>query len=377
MPSHDSSRRRLSRAAADRRRSDTLSPAEWGMVSFLLSEVAFFSTLIVTYVTFMGKDVVGPTPAEALSLPLVIVTTALPALEQRDDSRWPSGRSSAASSALFCLLVGGDDRAGHRVSGWARPSSGTSLIDEHHLTISRNLFGTTYYTLVGFHGLHVTVGVIVMLIVLALALRGEITRAASHGRRAGVAGIGTLSTRSGSSCSWWSTSPAGAGACMSTNRIRHRPTPSARRRRVDMPRPTAAPLVLALGIALLAAGVATSLAFLVVGGRDLRRRAGNVDRAAAARPRPRGRRAASSRRSRPQPVAPAPGDVERSATRACPAIACGCRRRCIPISAGIKGGIVGGLVMPLPALAYGLFSGHGIWCRSICWPAWCCRASTA
>ena len=34
-----------------------------------------------------------------------------------------------------------------------------------------------------------------------------------------------------------------------------------------------------------------------------------------------------------------------------------------PISAGIKGGIVGGLVMPLPALAYGLVSGHGIW-----WP---------
>ena len=34
-----------------------------------------------------------------------------------------------------------------------------------------------------------------------------------------------------------------------------------------------------------------------------------------------------------------------------------------PISAGIKGGIVGGLVMPLPALVYGLLSGHGIW-----WP---------
>ena len=40
-----------------------------------------------------------------------------------------------------------------------------SLIIEHHLTISRNLFGTTYYTLVGFHGLHVTVGVVAMLIV--------------------------------------------------------------------------------------------------------------------------------------------------------------------------------------------------------------------
>ena len=57
----------------------TLNAAQWGMASFLLSEVAFFSTLIVTYVTFMGSDVVGPTPAEALSLPLVIRLDALPA----------------------------------------------------------------------------------------------------------------------------------------------------------------------------------------------------------------------------------------------------------------------------------------------------------
>jgi heme/copper-type cytochrome/quinol oxidase subunit 3 len=52
-----------------------LNAAEWGMASFLLSEVAFFTTLIAVYVAFMGKDAIGPTPAQALSLPLVIVTT--------------------------------------------------------------------------------------------------------------------------------------------------------------------------------------------------------------------------------------------------------------------------------------------------------------
>src|SRR5262245_65488855 len=46
------------------------------MLSFLLSEVALFSTLIVTYIFYLGKDVVGPTPAEALKLPLVLFTTA-------------------------------------------------------------------------------------------------------------------------------------------------------------------------------------------------------------------------------------------------------------------------------------------------------------
>ena len=56
------------------------------------------------------------------------------------------------------------------------------LIVNDHLTISRNLFGTTFYTLVGFHALHVTVGVIAMLIVLGLALSRQITEA--HGTAA-------------------------------------------------------------------------------------------------------------------------------------------------------------------------------------------------
>ena len=49
------------------------------------------------------------------------------------------------------------------------------LIGKWGLTISRNLFGTTYFTLVGFHALHVTVGVIVMSIVFGLAWRRQIT----------------------------------------------------------------------------------------------------------------------------------------------------------------------------------------------------------
>src|SRR4051794_13405366 len=52
----------------------TLSPPQWGMIAFLVSEAAFFSTLIVAYVTFLGRDTVGPTPAEALSLLLVVGT---------------------------------------------------------------------------------------------------------------------------------------------------------------------------------------------------------------------------------------------------------------------------------------------------------------
>src|SRR5262245_24050921 len=49
---------------------------QYGMLCFLVSEVAIFSTLIVTYLCYLGKDTVGPTPAEALSLSLVLCTTA-------------------------------------------------------------------------------------------------------------------------------------------------------------------------------------------------------------------------------------------------------------------------------------------------------------
>jgi hypothetical protein len=54
----------------------TLSPGQWGLASFLVSEVALFGTLIVVYLFYLGKDVVGPTPAVALSLKLVLCNTA-------------------------------------------------------------------------------------------------------------------------------------------------------------------------------------------------------------------------------------------------------------------------------------------------------------
>ncbi len=149
-----------------------LAPSQWGMLSFLLSEVAFFSTLLVAYVTFMGTDRSGPTPA-VLALPLVICTTIC-----------------LLSSSLTVHLAEKQLRSGamRGFIGWWSVTIllgvlflvGTAyewyhLITKDGLTISRNLFGTTYYTLVGFHALHVTGGVIAMLIVLGLAVRGQMT----------------------------------------------------------------------------------------------------------------------------------------------------------------------------------------------------------
>jgi cytochrome c oxidase subunit 3/cytochrome o ubiquinol oxidase subunit 3 len=150
-----------------------LSPRHIGMLTFLLSEVAFFSTLIVTYIIYIGKSRTGPYPGEVLSLGLVFCTTAC----------------LLSSSGTVHLA----EKAFHRGAtgvflGWWALTIGLGiafllgtayewygLLFEQHLTINRNLFGTTFYTLVGFHAAHVTVGVIIMLIMFGLVARGRVT----------------------------------------------------------------------------------------------------------------------------------------------------------------------------------------------------------
>ena len=149
-----------------------LSTYQWGMIAFLVSEVAFFSTLIVTYVIYLGKDTSGPTPA-ILSLRLVLCTTVCllassGTIHMAERSLEPGSRSGfflwwSATIALGVLFLLGT------AYEWY------NLITRDGLTISRNLFGTTYYTLVGFHALHVTVGVILMLTILGLAAQRQIT----------------------------------------------------------------------------------------------------------------------------------------------------------------------------------------------------------
>ncbi len=150
-----------------------LSATQWGMLSFLLSEAAFFSTLVLTYIWFLGKDTVGPTPREALSLGLVVVTTACLLsssltvhVAERSLRRGNPGAFRLWWLATIVLGV---------VFLLGTAHEWNDLITRHGLTISRNLFGTTYYTVVGFHAFHVTGGVIAMLMVLGLTFRRQLT----------------------------------------------------------------------------------------------------------------------------------------------------------------------------------------------------------
>ena len=145
---------------------------QWGMIAFLLSEVAFFSTLIVTYLNFMGQDKTPPTPRDALSLGLVLVNTIC-LLSSSATIYFAEGALRRRHASAFALLWGLTILLG------AAFLAGTAwewrdLMVDKHLKISTNLFGTTFYTLVGFHGLHVSIGLIALAVVLLLVLRGAV-----------------------------------------------------------------------------------------------------------------------------------------------------------------------------------------------------------
>jgi len=138
---------------------------------FLGSECFFFGTLIATYLAYKGKSVVGPEPHQILNIPLTTVSTfdllmssllmvlALAAV-QRGDRR--EARLWLFGTAFFGLIFLG-----------FQAYEFTHFVGEG-LTLQQNLFGSTFFVLTGFHGAHVTVGVVWLLSLWLLDLRGNL-----------------------------------------------------------------------------------------------------------------------------------------------------------------------------------------------------------
>jgi cytochrome c oxidase subunit 3/cytochrome o ubiquinol oxidase subunit 3 len=153
----------------------SLSPVKVGMLSFLVSEAAFFGTLIMSYVYFLRQTIHGePNPSQVFRLPMVLAASAcLFSSSATIHAAGKSLRRNAQQAFLrwwgFTIVLGVLFLTGTMLE-WS------DLIGRWGLTISRNLFGTTYFTLVGFHALHVTVGLIVMTIVFGLAWRHQVTQ---------------------------------------------------------------------------------------------------------------------------------------------------------------------------------------------------------
>jgi cytochrome c oxidase subunit III len=148
-----------------------------GVAALILTETGFFSIFVIAYIFYLGKSLTPPYPRDVLSPPIVntvcllssSLTVMLAVRALRKGSIAIFGLYWLTTIALGMVFLVGTALEWHR------------LIYHEHLTISTNLFGTTYYSLVGLHALHVTLGLLLLVIVMLLTARGHLSsRYAEH-----------------------------------------------------------------------------------------------------------------------------------------------------------------------------------------------------
>ena len=146
-----------------------------GMVSFIIAESAIFTIFVVAYLFYLGKSLTGPTPRDVLEVPIFYTICLLSSSVTIHLAGKRLERDQPLAFVIVWLLtivLGGVFLYG-TAQEWRR------LIYEHGLTISTNLFGTTYYSLVGLHAFHVTLGLVMLTTMLLVSLaRGARTQSA-------------------------------------------------------------------------------------------------------------------------------------------------------------------------------------------------------
>jgi cytochrome c oxidase subunit 3 len=151
-----------------------------GMLSLIAAELAIFTIFVVAYLFYIGKSLTGPLPKDVLELPIfaTICLLSSSATIHFAVRALQNGKVRAFGTWWFVTMALGFIFLGETGREWHH------LIYEKGLTISTNLFGTTYYSLVGLHAFHVTVGLICLAIAMVLTLLGKVKQ--SHGDRVDV-----------------------------------------------------------------------------------------------------------------------------------------------------------------------------------------------
>jgi cytochrome c oxidase subunit III len=140
------------------------------MACLIIAESAIFTIFVVAYLYYLGKSVTGPTPQQVLETPIFYsfclffssftIHRAAKLLERgRRDGFLTWWAMTIVLGGLFLFGTGQE---------WRR------LIYERGLTVSTNLFGTTYYSLVGLHASHLVAGLGMLVLVLCFAVRGRV-----------------------------------------------------------------------------------------------------------------------------------------------------------------------------------------------------------
>jgi cytochrome c oxidase subunit 3/cytochrome o ubiquinol oxidase subunit 3 len=142
------------------------------IICLILTETGLFSIFVAAYLFYLGKSLTGPYPRDVLELPVLSTICLL----------------SSSVTIMFAERAFNRDRVGLFKLWWlltivlaaifltSTALEWHRLIYQKGLTISTNLFGTTFYSLVGLHATHVIVGLCLLLLVFIFSLRGYVTR---------------------------------------------------------------------------------------------------------------------------------------------------------------------------------------------------------
>ena len=151
-----------------------------GMYCLIAAEVAIFTIFVIAYIFYIGKSVTGPQPRDVLHVPIFLticllsssLTIHIAVSSLRSGNVGPFIVWWLVTIALGSIFLLGTLREWHQ------------LIYDEGLTIQTNLFGTTYYSLVGLHAFHVTVGLLALTTVLIFTFLGDVGK--QHAGRAEV-----------------------------------------------------------------------------------------------------------------------------------------------------------------------------------------------
>ncbi len=142
-----------------------------GFWTFLGSETLFFGSFISTYLIYAGRSVAGPYPADVINIPLTSISTFV-----------------LLMSSLAMVLALANVQRGNRKWGFifllVTAALGLTFLGfqafefthfyHEGLTLSKNVFGSSFFILTGFHGAHVSIGVIWLLILSLQVFAGRV-----------------------------------------------------------------------------------------------------------------------------------------------------------------------------------------------------------
>jgi cytochrome c oxidase subunit 3/cytochrome o ubiquinol oxidase subunit 3 len=156
------------------------------MWAFLGSECLFFGSLITTYLLYRNRVLAGPTPHEIYDIPYTSVSSFVLLM-------------SSLTMVLALSAIQRGDQRGLRVWLLATAFLGLTFIGgqvyefttfvEEGLTLSTSTFGSSFFVLTGFHGAHVTVGILMLLALVGMSWAGRLEPAAEGARRVELIGL--------------------------------------------------------------------------------------------------------------------------------------------------------------------------------------------